>query len=107
MSMTPDQVFVGIKECRQAGGMDVAVRIQSAVGRFYADVSDHGVARIECYLPSGTVRIIEPPVTQPMVRQTCKDQNMAAVADPKTGAIKCVTKSPPSVVQRLTSGGKP
>lgn len=100
LAMTPKQTYDAIRECRALHGMDSVVRKQSGYGKWNVTVYDHGVERVECYLPNGRVQLFTAPAPAPAVT-TCRAQGMVTAADPKTGAIKCVSKNPPSVIDRL------
>lgn len=101
LAMTPKQTYDAIRECRALHGMDSVVRKQSGYGKWNVTIYDQGVARVECYLPNGKVQLFAPPVPVSAVIVSCKDQGMVTVYDPKTGAPKCVSRNPPSVIDRL------
>lgn len=109
LAMPTDQVYAAIRECRALHGMDTVVRKQSGYGKHFVRISDEGVERIECYLPSGAVKVYAARIERhPFdMAKSCNDQGMRAVADDRNkGALKCVSKTPPTLRDRWAGGGK-
>lgn len=105
--MSTDEIFNGLRECQKANGQAIAVREQWT-SRYGGNVHDNGVRNIECYLPNGSVRIYTPAPTPIDQRETCAAQGMNAVPDDRNpGKLKCVSKTPPSVIQNLRRNNKP
>lgn len=103
--MSTDEVFNGLRGCQKANGHAIAVRALHS-SRYGGPVQDGGVRNIECYLPNGSVRIYSPVVpTRPVdMARACASVDMKSVPDDRNpGQMKCVSKTPPSVIQNLTN----